>query len=66
LTFKHFKAQYRAIDSENIDTQRDVLKIVPRFFNYDDNVEIGKPVSIAELKETISNMPKEKSPGPDG
>jgi hypothetical protein len=29
-------------------------------------VEIGKPVSITELKDTIDNMPKEKSPGLDG
>jgi hypothetical protein len=66
MAFNHFKAQYRAFDSENIDTQLDVLKNVPRFFNEDDNVDIGKPVSITELKETINIMPKEKSPGPDG
>jgi hypothetical protein len=66
MAFKHFKAQYRAIDSENIDTQLNVLKTVPHFFNDEDNVEIGKPVTIAELKETISNMPKEKSLGPNG
>jgi hypothetical protein len=29
-------------------------------------VEIGKPVMISELKDTINIMPKEKSPGPDG
>jgi len=66
MYFNHFKAQYRAIDSENIDTQLDVLKTVPHFFNDANNVEIGKPITISELKETISDMPKEKSLGPDG
>lgn len=66
MAFKHFKAQYSAFDTENIDLQLEVLKTIQLFFNDDDNEEIDKPVSIAEIQETISKMPKEKSLGPNG
>ena len=62
MSYKHFKEQYIAFDTENIDLQLEVLKIVPRFFNE----EIDKLVSITELQETISKMPKEKSHSLDG
>jgi hypothetical protein len=39
---------------------------VPRFFNDDESDEIGKPVTLEEVKETINKMPKENIPGPDG
>jgi hypothetical protein len=29
-------------------------------------VEIGKVVSIDEVRDTVNKMPKDKSPGPDG
>jgi hypothetical protein len=58
LAFNHFKAQYNAIESENIDIHLDVLKMVSCFFKDINNVEIGKPVSISYLKDTIDNMPK--------
>jgi hypothetical protein len=39
---------------------------MPKFFNDSDCVEIGKAVSIDEVKDTVFKMPKDKSPGPDG
>jgi len=66
MAFNHFKAQYNTFNTENIDLQLEVLKTDPWFFNDDDNVEIDKPVLIAELQETVNKMPKEKSPGPNG
>ena len=66
MYFKHFKARYCFLNSENIDLQLEVLKIVRRFFNDEDNMEIEKPVLISELQDIVNKMPKEKSPGPDG
>jgi hypothetical protein len=66
MAYNHFKTQYSAHVSENIDLQLEVLKIVPRFFNDAGNLEIGKPVQISELQEIVNIMPREKSPGPDG
>jgi hypothetical protein len=66
MYFKHFKAQYCFLNSENIDLQLEVLKIVRRFFNDEDNMEIEKPVLISELQDIVNKMPKEKSHGPDG
>jgi len=39
---------------------------MPKFFNDLDCVEIGKTISIDELKDIVFKMPTEKSPGPDG
>jgi hypothetical protein len=66
VAFKHFQSQYSAIVAEDTCNQISVLKDVPRFFNDDESDEIGKPVTLEEVKETINKMPKEKIPGPDG
>jgi hypothetical protein len=66
MYFKHFKAKYCFLNSENIDLQLEVLNTVRRFFNDEDHMEIEKPVLISELQDIINKMPKEKSPGPDG
>jgi hypothetical protein len=64
--YKHFKDQYSAIDSEDTSIQINVLNEVPRFSNDVDNEEIGKFVTIEEVKEIVYKMPKEKSPGLNG
>jgi hypothetical protein len=66
LAFNHFRTQYQASETENIDVQYDVLQLVMRFFNESKNQNLGKPVTLEELKDTIDKMPKDKSPGPDG
>jgi hypothetical protein len=63
FSFKHFQSHYSAIVVENTCNQISVLKDVLRFFKSD---EIGKPITLDEVKETINKMPKEKSPGPNG
>jgi oligoribonuclease NrnB/cAMP/cGMP phosphodiesterase (DHH superfamily) len=47
MYFKHFKARYCFLNSENIDLQLEVLKTVRCFFNDEDNMEIDKPVLIS-------------------
>jgi len=39
---------------------------VPRFFNNVESDEIGKPLTLEEVEEIVSRMPKDKSPGLDG
>jgi len=38
---------------------------VPRFFNDVESDEIGKPVTLKEVAEVVSKMPRDKSSGPD-
>jgi hypothetical protein len=66
MAFNHFRTQYKAFETENIDVQLNVLQSIPRFFNESDNQNLGKPATLDELKDTIDKLPKEKSPGPDG
>jgi hypothetical protein len=54
------------IEAEDTCNQIKVLKNVPKFFNDSESDEIGKSVTLEEVKETVSTMPKDKSPGPDG
>jgi len=39
---------------------------VPRFFNDDESNDIGKSVTLEEIEDIFSKMPKEKSFGPNG
>jgi hypothetical protein len=66
IAYKHFKSQFSAIEAEDTCNQIKVLKDVPRFFNDAESDEIGKPVTLEEVKEIVSRMPKDKIPGPDG
>jgi hypothetical protein len=66
IAYKHFKSQFSAIEAEDTCNQIKVLKDVPRFFNDAESDEIGKPVTLEEVEEIVSRMPKDKIPGPDG
>jgi hypothetical protein len=46
--------------------QLEVLKAFPSFFKESDNVVLENPVTLTEIKDIIDQMPKDKSPGPDG
>jgi len=39
---------------------------VPWFFFDEDNESMGRMVTLQELKMVVVEMPKDKSPGPDG
>jgi hypothetical protein len=54
------------IDIEDNWNQINVLKDVPRFFNDVETEEIGKYVTLEEVKEIVCKMTKDKIPGPDG
>jgi hypothetical protein len=66
ITYKHFKSQFKEIGAEDTYNQIKVIKEVPRFFNDVESDEIGKPVTLKEVEEVVSKMPRDKSPGPDG
>jgi len=39
---------------------------MPKFFSESDCEEIGKVVTLSEVKDIVFNIPKDKIPGPDG
>jgi hypothetical protein len=57
---------YKEVDKEDTLTQFRVIKDVPRIFTNDENDEVGKHVTLEEVEETISMIPKEKSMGLNG
>ena len=57
---------YKEADKEDTLTQFSVIKDVPRIFTDQESDEVGKQVTLEEVEETISRMPKDKSPGPNG
>jgi hypothetical protein len=52
-TFNHFKSLFSEIGYEDMPTQFNVIKEVPRFFTDEESNEVGKTISIEELKEVI-------------
>jgi hypothetical protein len=66
MDFQHYRTQFQASQSQNIDVQYEVLQTIPRIFTESENQNLGKPVTLEELKDTIDKMPKDKSLGPDG
>jgi hypothetical protein len=66
IAYKHFKDQFNTIEVEDTCNHIKVLKNVPGFFNDVESDEIGKSITLEEVKENVSTMPKDKSPDPDG
>jgi hypothetical protein len=66
IAFEQFKAQYQAIEDEDTRCQLKIIDQLPTFFSSSDCEEIGKAVTIEEVKDTVFRMPKDKIPGPDG
>jgi hypothetical protein len=66
IAYNHFKDQYSEIVTEDIVNQVKVLQNMPKFFNDSESDELGKFVTLEEVKDTINKMPKDKIPGPDG
>jgi hypothetical protein len=48
------------------DARLKVIDQLPIFFSTSDCEEIGKVVTIEEVRDTVFKMPKDKIPGPDG
>jgi len=66
IAMEHFKTQFRSVETKDTHCQLKVLEHLPNFFSESDCEEIGKSVTIDEVKETVFKMPKDKSLGPDG
>jgi hypothetical protein len=43
-----------------------VIKEVPRYFSDEESDDVGKHISLQEVKNTVGMMPRDKSLGPDG
>jgi hypothetical protein len=64
--YNFFKTLYKARERQDVLTQLQVLKEVPRFFSDEESDSLGRQVTLQEVEHTIKIMPKDKSPGHDG
>jgi hypothetical protein len=62
----HFKTLYKVDQRVNIVDIVWLALFYPSFVNEKNNRDLYMEVNKAELKETLSNFQKDKSPGPDG
>jgi hypothetical protein len=62
----YFKNLYKAPHTEDLLNQIKVIKELPGFFSESESEDIWKEVLLEELKEVVTKMPKDKSPGPGG
>jgi hypothetical protein len=66
ISCNFFKTMYKEEDKEDTLTQFRVIKDVPRIFTDEESDEVGKQVILEEVEESISRIPKDKSPGLNG
>lgn len=52
--------------SNNIIHQLEVIQHHPKMVEAEDNVRIGRPTTLKEIKDTLNAFAKDKSPGPNG
>jgi len=62
----YFKNIFDQSVEEDLLAQLHSLEHMPRMFSLDDNAEVWRHVTKAELEHILQHMPKDKSPGPDG
>ena len=63
--FKHFKDFYQDTPSD-ISTQVEVARLLPRYFSEAEARQLELPVTSAEIKDVLTHLAADKSPGPDG
>ena len=61
-----FKDLYTAPIEDPIDTNAHPFDLIPNLINQEDNNLLTTPVTMNELKETLSIMKPDSAPGPDG
>jgi len=64
-TYNHFKHFFQEVSSD-VDTQVEAVSLLPRFFNEHEARLLDMPVTREEIKEVLSHLATDKSPGPDG
>lgn len=62
----HFQKLFSKPRGINLQAQMEVIQCMPRIFTAEDNVVIGRPVTLGEVEGILKKMAKDKSPGPDG
>lgn len=63
---RHFQGIYNQVQSLNLPQLLKVLNIFPNFFSVEEGLKVGEEVSKEEVKTTLSQFAKDKSPRPDG
>lgn len=61
----YFSGIYNCHSPSNLETQLQVLKVMPHFFYEHDCISIYAPVTLTGIEGILKSMDKEKSPGPN-
>jgi hypothetical protein len=62
----YFKIFYKAKENSNVSELVRLSSLYPKMVTEDEAELLFKPVTLEELKSTLENFKKERSPGPDG
>ena len=62
----HFKTLFSQMQGFNMENELKTIQNFPRYFENEDCLSIGKPISVTEVKNTLKLFAKDKSPCPDG
>jgi hypothetical protein len=60
----HFKGIYT--EDTSIETQHQILNLIPSFVKPRDNQQLTTPVTMEEVKAALDSLAPDKAPGPDG
>ena len=61
-----FSSVYKDLGSQSIDAHMHILGLFPRFFDGEEGINVGSPVTLEEIEKVLKIFSKDKSPGRDG
>jgi hypothetical protein len=65
-TFSHFQDLYTAPLTDSLDPHAYPLSLIPKVIQASDNDTLAAPITMKELKSTLSHMNPDNTPGLDG
>jgi hypothetical protein len=66
VVVNYFKSFFTDPGSNTLEDQLKVIQLFPRMFSENDVVDIGRQITLNEVKMVIEGFSKNKSPGLDG
>ena len=62
----HFKSRFKDPRKALLGNQMKVIVHIPSFFTKEEGLQIGKAISLEEIKHVLSSSAKDKIPSPNG
>ena len=66
VAFSHFQDLYTAPPAEPLVPYAYPLSLIPKVIQASDNDALAAPITMKELKSSLSHMNLDSAPGPDG